>query len=507
MTLRRFAAATQVLLQIGILLTGNYNFFNILTVIMALSVLDVNTNEPQRAVGSTSLVWIARADSAWQQFQTSYRVAGFMGMATALYCACSATEIFEVVISKRPRSPESLLAATSIRFLPTVEDVQAWIARVLPVSVIFAACVFAFASTWQMLRAANMLLLRSDERHASTASCLVKMVYLLACTLANVWIFSSSVLTLSILDRAYQSSMPSLVIAAYEGTAKYRITSPYGLFRTMTGVGTMERDGERVSVVARPEIILEGTADDGKTWREYHFKHKPGDVYTRPSRAMPMQPRLDWQMWFAALGDYNGAPWLVHLVNKLLEGSGDVKALLDTNRDPFPDEPPQAIRARLYYYDFTRSSSVWSRGDANSVFDASGDEKTGVSPAAVDIETEDSKDLQRQQWWSRVFVREYLPALERGNPSLRRFVEHHYGVGVDTTSNDAAFQCSHKLPVQGRRASASCHMLQALVQSEYSPFGLAAIVLIAKFASSQTLLTAAKLWTRSQVASSKQKRE
>ena len=36
--------------------------------------------------------------------------------------------------------------------------------------------------------------------------------------------------------------------------------------------------------------------------------------------AAPHQPRLDWQMWFAALGSYEHNPWLVHLVYKLLIG-------------------------------------------------------------------------------------------------------------------------------------------------------------------------------------------
>ena len=34
----------------------------------------------------------------------------------------------------------------------------------------------------------------------------------------------------------------------------------------------------------------------------------------------PHQPRLDWQMWFAALGGYHNNPWLVNLVYKLLIG-------------------------------------------------------------------------------------------------------------------------------------------------------------------------------------------
>ena len=34
----------------------------------------------------------------------------------------------------------------------------------------------------------------------------------------------------------------------------------------------------------------------------------------------PHQPRLDWQMWFAALGRYEHNPWLIHLIYRLLVG-------------------------------------------------------------------------------------------------------------------------------------------------------------------------------------------
>ena len=51
------------------------------------------------------------------------------------------------------------------------------------------------------------------------------------------------------------------------------------------------------------------------------FAYKPGAVARPAPLVAPHQPRLDWQMWFAALGSYQGAPWLVHFVDKLLEGS------------------------------------------------------------------------------------------------------------------------------------------------------------------------------------------
>lgn len=65
----------------------------------------------------------------------------------------------------------------------------------------------------------------------------------------------------------------------------------------------------------------------------------------------PHQPRLDWQIWFAALGSYEYNPWFVHLVFKLLQGQQDVLDLLAKN--PFPHRAPTYIRAWLYKYHYT----------------------------------------------------------------------------------------------------------------------------------------------------------
>ncbi|HLX95061.1 MAG TPA: lipase maturation factor family protein [Verrucomicrobiae bacterium] len=116
----------------------------------------------------------------------------------------------------------------------------------------------------------------------------------------------------------------------------FRTFSGYGLFAVMT--------------TERREIIVEGS-DDGVTWLPYEFKYKPGDVNRRPAFAAPHQPRLDWQMWFAALGDYRENPWFVNFCLRLLQGSPEVTALLA--RNPFPDHPPRYVRAGLYDYQFT----------------------------------------------------------------------------------------------------------------------------------------------------------
>ena len=123
------------------------------------------------------------------------------------------------------------------------------------------------------------------------------------------------------------------------------IVNPYGLFAVMT--------------TSRPEIVIEGSAD-GQVWREYVFRFKPGPVTRRARWSIPHQPRLDWQMWFAALGDRRDNPWFESLMRRLLEGSPPVLALFEA--DPFPDRPPKYVRAQLYDYRFADSSSRAATG-------------------------------------------------------------------------------------------------------------------------------------------------
>ena len=132
--------------------------------------------------------------------------------------------------------------------------------------------------------------------------------------------------------------------------APFYLTNTYGLFAVMTTV--------------RHEIIVQGS-NDGAQWRDYDFKYKPGPVDRAPRWVAPHQPRLDWQMWFAALGSYRNNPWFVNFIFRLLQGSHPVMALLGP--DPFPGAPPRYIRALVYDYTFTdfetrrRTGAWWKR--------------------------------------------------------------------------------------------------------------------------------------------------
>lgn len=115
-----------------------------------------------------------------------------------------------------------------------------------------------------------------------------------------------------------------------------RSINGYGLFRSMTTV--------------RPEIVVEASLD-GSVWRDYEFRWKPGAVDRRPRFVQPHMPRLDWQMWFAALDPAGNEHWLRTLLVRLLEDSPEVVTLLDES--PFSEGRPRYLRLAIYRYVFT----------------------------------------------------------------------------------------------------------------------------------------------------------
>jgi hypothetical protein len=134
---------------------------------------------------------------------------------------------------------------------------------------------------------------------------------------------------------------PGAAVSLARATLPFRSVGTYGLFMVMT--------------TSRPEIVVEGS-DDGVSWLAYEFRWKPGETTRRPRFVAPHQPRLDWQMWFAALGTCEENPWFVAFLDRLLEGSPAVERLL--LRNPFPKHPPRYIRAVLYDYRFQAWSSA-----------------------------------------------------------------------------------------------------------------------------------------------------
>jgi hypothetical protein len=154
-------------------------------------------------------------------------------------------------------------------------------------------------------------------------------------------------LSVSELHEMFFETSPEPGNALVRFAQPFQIANTYGLFASMT--------------TSRPEITVQGS-NDGETWLDYGFRFKPGDLGQPPRWVQPYQPRLDWQMWFAALSDYRSSPWFINFMVRLLQGSPAVVGLLA--RNPFPEAPPKYVRAELFDYSFTdfamrRATGQW----------------------------------------------------------------------------------------------------------------------------------------------------
>lgn len=244
---RLFGAAATILLQVGILLTGNYGFFNLLTIGLCLVLID---------------------DACW----TSLLRGGF----------------------KRGASVQTGIVE------------QHWMRKCWHGGVIALAVVILFTSTVQWF---------GIFRKPAPLQRWWSPVYSMLCSM-----------------RSFNS---------------------YGLFATMT--------------TSRLELTIEGS-DDGTEWRPYRFHWKPNNVGDGLAFVAPHMPRLDWQMWFAALTPPQSRSnyWLERLCQKLLQGNPQVIGLLEEN--PFPEKPPRWIRVRATDFSFSsweekqQSGAVWQEG-------------------------------------------------------------------------------------------------------------------------------------------------
>jgi hypothetical protein len=154
--------------------------------------------------------------------------------------------------------------------------------------------------------------------------------------------------TLELIQMAWRDvPLPSLPETVLE---PWRIANQYGLFAMMTR--------------GRYEIEFQGS-QDGENWTPYLFRYKPQALNEAPGLYAPYQPRFEWNLWFASLGDWHENDMVPLTEERLLENDRDVLGLFRSN--PFPQAPPRFVKAVLWQYWFTsmdekrRTGNWWKR--------------------------------------------------------------------------------------------------------------------------------------------------
>jgi len=147
------------------------------------------------------------------------------------------------------------------------------------------------------------------------------------------------------------SPLPLAPITALD---PFRIANQYGLFAVMTR--------------GRYDIEFQGS-NDGVNWTPYLFRNKPQALNEPPRIYAPYQPRFDWNLWFASLGDWHQNDIVPLTEERLLEDDPDVLALFKDGQggNPFGQTAPKMMRAVLWRYWFTsmdekrRTGNWWRR--------------------------------------------------------------------------------------------------------------------------------------------------
>lgn len=350
--LRLFSFYAQVLLQVLIVITGNYNFFNLLTVALSISLMDDEHIN----------FWLRHSrkkpsGSAWAQTLLSFltvllelAVYALLFYWSVHYFGLKANWEKQVIESKPSFTYHEFIQWLKTVTLPTVWIGAASLAWEILLAMYRSACIRGFLwKLWAILQWAIF----------STAA---------------VGMFTISLVPYTYIEFETNGNLWPAVHNMHNAVDKYQLVNSYGLFRRMTGVG------------GRPEVIVEASYDK-TSWTEIEFMYKPGNVSGMPPVVLPHQPRLDWQMWFAALGHHTQSPWFTGFIYRLLQGKKEVINLVqvDELKYPFSAEPPLYIRAKLFKYWFTEPN------------------ENGELP---------------HHWWRRQYVEEFYPTVFLGDPHL-----------------------------------------------------------------------------------------
>jgi len=197
----------------------------------------------------------------------------------------------------------------------------------------------------------SILETRSEDREELPPSVRRSVRYLHAVRLCLsavllVWIAYATLAEMLLMLRP-SLPLPTAPVTALE---PLRIANQYGLFAVMTR--------------GRYEIEFQGS-NDGANWTPYPFRYKPQALDKAPGIYAPYQPRFEWNLWFASLGDWQANNLVPLTEERLLENDPDVLALFQ--RNPFAQTPPRYVRAVLWQYWFAsmeekrRTGNWWRR--------------------------------------------------------------------------------------------------------------------------------------------------
>ncbi|KAI4487971.1 hypothetical protein M0802_011675 [Mischocyttarus mexicanus] len=308
----------QIILQIFIIATGNYNFYNFLIICLCISLLD-------------DRIFYSRKQKNVHNINKNSVLLCFIIYAGILYGMYKYYNI---------RIANNWTIRTDIAF--TQKEFNNALSYLIQISIFMGIISLGYIIITTMK---NLVISNKGTQNKAIVNFVTILYTAVVCL-----IFTLSIVPYVTLDPSYNPTIPSQIQKLYRYVEHLHIVNSYGLYRPMKDIG------------GRREIIIEGSNDSDGPWKEYEFLYKPGNVNNLLPFVAPHQPRLDWQMCLAASTRYEQNPWLKSLTYRLLNGQPEVLALINTVENPFNAKPPKYIKASLYHYHYV----PWNNTQSNT---------------------------------------------------------------------------------------------------------------------------------------------
>ena len=250
--LRIFAGWTHIIHQTGIALTGNYNFFNLATMVLCCSCFD--EDHFRFLINSKSSLRKRKPNQTESRIFRFGRIIFELGQLIGIFYFISKSvwvdsDNFEIYLLDTEEDQAKLRLLRDMLLKPVI------------LAGIVAVCIGIVQDVW-----------------SSITTVVAAPLTLLIVTL--------SLVPFTDIDRSVSAQLPVQLRRLYQETGQFSLVHSYGLFRRMTGVG------------GRPEVVIELAGSDG-VFHQVDFLYKPTNLKTPCPWVAPHQPRLDWQMWFA----------------------------------------------------------------------------------------------------------------------------------------------------------------------------------------------------------------
>ncbi|KAL4147820.1 hypothetical protein QTP88_002168 [Uroleucon formosanum] len=321
-SVKKLAFYIQVFMQVGILASGNYSYYNLLYIVLCLSLLDDHTFYRELALARTR-----------QWCSTVFTRLMTINVITILVAVFPMLYNFRI---SPANTPDFTIAFTQQQF-------NVILGKSLPFIAYFALGSFVF----ECLKALYSSLPLKSKTDGSFSALITSTLYVSIC----LGIFSLSSVNFSALHQSVNNTVPRDLRIFYNKLAPYKISNSY------------LPPKEFINLENRKEIIIQGASDIKGPWYEYQFLYKPGNVNVTPPIIAPYKPLLDRQLYFAAHSSPAQNPWLMSVLYRLLNNQKEVLSLLNTNHIPFGKNPPKFVKVSLYKYQFSsklqRERGVW----------------------------------------------------------------------------------------------------------------------------------------------------